>query len=433
MNAVALAVALSLAAAPDAPVPPVPPAPPAPAVAPVPPVPPAPPAEAVPGAEPERVLLGQWPAQSPKVTVDFERVRTREAIKKLAELGRFSVTFKDKPSGRVDATFNDVPADQALASVLKDSGLVARRDGDVVSIAHASEEDDDSDAAPRGGARGAVRASDRVQVGGSVKIAEGETVRDAVAVGGSVEVNGTVLHDAVAVGGSVRLGPNAVVKHDVVSVGGSLDIDPGARVEGERVNVGMGGISIFDRGSHPGAKDKDKDEGLSVKVFDHEESWFLRATKGLARFAVLFVLGLLLLAFVPERVKALGKEIRRAPAVCGGIGLVGMVGLVPLTLLLVVTVVGILVVPFLYLAVGVALLLGFTALALELGGTVPPRSARRTQVAVLGLGVLGMYLVSLVPVVGPLALFFASLVVFGAALRTKLGNNRIDANFVPQP
>ena len=72
-----------------------------------------------------------------------------------------------------------------------------------------------------------ANARDKVRIGGDVVVEEGTEVKDAVAVGGSVTVNGTVRDSAVAVGGSVILGPDAVVGKDVVSVGGAVKQAPG--------------------------------------------------------------------------------------------------------------------------------------------------------------------------------------------------------------
>src|SRR4030095_3058349 len=71
---------------------------------------------------------------------------------------------------------------------------------------------------PRGPGR---RENDRVRFGGSVTVAEGETIfGDAVAIGGTVRVDGVVTDNAVAIGGDLVLGPNADVRGDAVVVGG---------------------------------------------------------------------------------------------------------------------------------------------------------------------------------------------------------------------
>ena len=98
----------------------------------------------------------------------------------------------------------------------------------------------------------ALRASDkndRVQVGHSIVVEEGEeagdvvcigcsirmmgTCGDIVAVGGSITIDGTVKGDAVAVGGGMHLGENASVDGDVVTVGGGLSRHPNAVVKGQ--------------------------------------------------------------------------------------------------------------------------------------------------------------------------------------------------------
>jgi hypothetical protein len=89
---------------------------------------------------------------------------------------------------------------------------------------------------------------DRVQVGRSIVVGEGETAgslvcigcsirmqgtsEDVVAIGGSVAIEGRVQGDIVAIGGAVRLGENASADGDVVSLGGKLRRDPRATIKG---------------------------------------------------------------------------------------------------------------------------------------------------------------------------------------------------------
>ena len=53
-------------------------------------------------------------------------------------------------------------------------------------------------------------------VGGNVTVPKGSTVPDAVAIGGSITVDGTVDGDAVAIGGSVYLNPETTINGDVL-------------------------------------------------------------------------------------------------------------------------------------------------------------------------------------------------------------------------
>ena len=83
---------------------------------------------------------------------------------------------------------------------------------------------------------------DTVCIGCSVTVS-GHVEGDAVAVGGSVDVEsgGLVGGSAVAVGGKVRLASGATVEQDAVAVGGSVQVEEGATVEGQRSTVGWGG------------------------------------------------------------------------------------------------------------------------------------------------------------------------------------------------
>ena len=86
----------------------------------------------------------------------------------------------------------------------------------------------------------------RVRIFGNVAVEEDEIVRgDAVAVMGSVRVNGEVTGQVVAVMGSVDVGPKAVINGEVVSVGGRIRRAPGAELRGDVTEVAIG--SVFDR------------------------------------------------------------------------------------------------------------------------------------------------------------------------------------------
>src|SRR5210317_2205333 len=90
-----------------------------------------------------------------------------------------------------------------------------------------------------------AEARNKVRIGGNVVVDEGTEVKDAVAVGGSVTVNGRVRDSAVAVGGSVILGPKAVIGKDVVSIGGAVQQAQGSRIQGDVVELNIPGVSAI--------------------------------------------------------------------------------------------------------------------------------------------------------------------------------------------
>jgi hypothetical protein len=59
---------------------------------------------------------------------------------------------------------------------------------------------------------------------------------DAVAILGSIIIDGTVKGDAVAVGGTIKLGEDAQVGGDTVGLGGGIVRHPAAVVKGEMVS-----------------------------------------------------------------------------------------------------------------------------------------------------------------------------------------------------
>ncbi len=90
-----------------------------------------------------------------------------------------------------------------------------------------------------------ANAKDKVRIGGNIVVEEGTEVKDAVAVGGSVTVNGKVRDSAVAVGGSVILGSAAVIGKDVVSIGGAVKQAQGSKIHGDVVEVNIPGVSAI--------------------------------------------------------------------------------------------------------------------------------------------------------------------------------------------
>ena len=80
--------------------------------------------------------------------------------------------------------------------------------------------------------------ADAVCLGCSIRV-EGTVKGDAVAVGGGITVSDRVEGDAVAIGGRIRL--TGAVDGDVVALGGDIELGPDAAVGGDAVGV-FGGV-----------------------------------------------------------------------------------------------------------------------------------------------------------------------------------------------
>ena len=141
----------------------------------------------------------------------------------------------------------------------------------------------------------------------------------------------------------------------------------------------------------------------------------------IAKYAVFFLLGLLLLALAPARLDRVTGSLTSAPVRDVLVGVLGTLAMPVLTVLLVVTVIGILLVPVQFIAILVAAILGYTALALLIGRALPIRTERATGVVQLAVGTAIVVAVSEIPIVGVLAMISAWFLVFGAVLRSRGG------------
>lgn len=216
--------------------------------------------------------------------------------------------------------------------------------------------------------------------------------RDAVAVLGGIEINGPVGGSVVVVLGDVKLGPKAVIQGELVRVGGSLRREPGAVVRGSEVGIGLpvslsaeGGFVAWVRSCVFLAR---------PLAWDASVAWAWGV-------ALAFLALYLLIALLFRRgVNACAETLAERP----GITVLGSLLAVFLTpvafVLLSVSIVGLLVVPFLGLAVIAATLLGKTAVLLWLGRACLPGNRAGAPVVAVLVGGLLVLLLYTVPVLG---------------------------------
>jgi hypothetical protein len=251
---------------------------------------------------------------------------------------------------------------------------------------------------------GKKKAADIVKVGGSVMVTESTTVGDAVAVGGSVTVNGEALGDIVAVGGSVILGPRAVARGDVVAIGGKVEKTQGCFTEGDVVEVNL-----------PPIADAMKPGGLLklAGVFA-----FIGAAVAFLWFLAMLALALLFVALAPGIFEPVARKAGETPLACGLWGLLGVILVVPVGLFLLVSIIGIPLIPIELVFVGCVSFAGCIGVGLCLGRYVATRlgkPALGTVPATL-LGLIIVWAVGMIPIVGWVVKAGAGLVGFGAAL-----------------
>jgi hypothetical protein len=417
------------------------------------------------------VLSGFEAPSGKKVTTSFTDAPVDKALRQIAEAAGWSIVLPPGLRGAVNANFKAVPAEDALKAVLTQAGLSASRDGSIVTVARESgprivvrgdkrrivfdgdgevvtedirgiaeearqaaaeamreaqtdvQADVAGDEAERTGKGRDKVVSGDVTVGpgerwrdvvalrGNVRMGAGSSARQVTAVLGSVELEpgATVEREVVAVGGNVHVASGAHVGADAVSVGGEVSIDQGGNVEGQEVSVNVPGFAGLLGLASPS---KEVSKGISAG---------LKIGQALAKFVVFFLMGLLLLAVAPARLDRVTASLTRSPVRDVLVGVLGTIAMPILTVLLVVTIVGILLVPVQLIAILVAAVLGYTALALLIGRALPIRTEKATGVLQLAVGTAIVVLISEIPFVGVLAMVSAWFLVFGAVLRSRGG------------
>jgi hypothetical protein len=214
------------------------------------------------------------------------------------------------------------------------------------------------------------RASrERVRIFGNINIEEEEYIDgQAVAVIGSVQVNGEVRQEVVAVLGSVELGPKAVVHGDVVSIGGRIRRAPGSQIDGAITEISLGGAGAHLNGSWIGP--------LSVGGFDEVPRLFL------STFRLLLLIIVAGIAFVVARGSVEGSAQRAVDNTPKAllVGLAAELLFAPVlaltAVLLALSIIGIpllLLLPFAVLVLILLALAGFTGIAAALGQAVRRR------------------------------------------------------------
>jgi hypothetical protein len=238
-----------------------------------------------------------------------------------------------------------------------------------------------------------VRAGESVEevtaIAGSVTV-DGEVAGDVIAVGGSCTINGRVGGSVTAVGGSAHLGPHAEIGGDVISVGGRVERATGSQIHGSVSEVSAVGHDH---------------RYVSPWVFS-PFAGVGRLIETLTKIVLLTLLVCLVLLVARPTVERIALRVGAEPWQSGLTGLLSQLAFLPLlvviTILLLVTIIGcalILLYPFVFIALLIAGLVGYAAVALRLGGWAEERFGwRYTSPYVMALA--GIALIEFLPFVG---------------------------------
>ena len=249
-----------------------------------------------------------------------------------------------------------------------------------------------------------AKAQDIVKMNTDVEISQGTAANDVVVVGGNITVSGRVESNVVAVGGSVILKPKSYVDGQVVVVGGDLIKDPTATINGRITQIYMPNFIP------------------SIATFLKGGWMVLWATVSILMLLGFLGLTILLVALIPEHMGTAVKALERSFVTMLFWGILWIILIVPIAVLLAISIVGIILIPLEILLMVLALIIGYIASAIFIGknillsfGKISPPFADAI------LGILILFLVGLVPVVGPIVKILFLVAGFGSVLTTRFG------------
>ena len=234
--------------------------------------------------------------------------------------------------------------------------------------------------------------------GGNVTLEEGSQVNGDVSVfGGNLNAYGEVDGDVTVWGGNVHLHDGAIVRGDVMAIGGNLTRDPDADIRGNeteglpfqlpRVPRVPTLPEIWTRQSQPW-------NGFLTNVGN-----LFRSVFGLL---VLVVLGILVVAFIPQHTDTVAETMVKAPLHSFISGVVALIGVPVVAVVLAITVCLIPVSALLVLVLGMGILLGWIAAGLLFGTKIlralNKKEPNRVTAVAVGLPILSV--LSLVPCIG---------------------------------
>lgn len=287
------------------------------------------------------------------------------------------------------------------------------------------------------------QADDRVVMGGSVHIREGERAKDVVVFGGSLQMDGEALGDVAVfggsaeidgrvrgdvdvLGGSLKLGPRAHVEGDLTVLGGGAERHPDAVVDGEvTTNIPFSfDWNPFDKGrlgARVAERAADEAEGFSPFLRVVEKTFFK-----VAMLLLISLLALLVVLIARRPLERTAERIRREPAKSGLVGLAIEILILPVTvavvILLAVSIIGIpllLLVPIALMGAVLVAFFGYCAAVYRIGDWMRARFSWDLQspylILLLGMAVLGsLGIVGALLHFGWLSLFAALLIALGA-------------------
>jgi hypothetical protein len=252
-------------------------------------------------------------------------------------------------------------------------------------------------------------------VAGDAKIEAGAEVKhDVTVLSGDIVIAGHVGHDVKALNGNITLADTAVVGNDVTALNGTIERARGAQVGGE-----------IHSEQHPAA---------GRNPLADLASFVLRLLAYLVLGVVFVTVGTLAVLAWPRQTGRVVTVLEATPWSALGVGLLTGVLILPvaslLSVILAITIIGIILIPVLWLAVGVGWLYGAVVVGLWAGrrladsGRLPAARNSLLVTAIAGLGIVALVcvlLTSTVAWIGWPVSYFLGFIGLGAVVLSRLG------------
>lgn len=249
-----------------------------------------------------------------------------------------------------------------------------------------------------------ARSPDIVRIAEDIEIPGDSVVNDVVSIGGNVTVYGKVENNIVAVGGRVFLKSSSCVVGEIVMVGSSLMRENGSVTSGKLTQIDMP-FFIPSLGSFL--------KGGWIAVW---------ATISLLVLLGFLGLAVLLIALIPENMRTAVNAIEASFARMLLRGLIWIMLVIPIAVVLAISVIGIILIPLEILLVALALIAGYIAGAVYIGKNIL-KALKAPSVPLVDaiLGIIVLFLVGFVPVLGHVVKALFLLAGFGAVVTTRFG------------
>lgn len=248
------------------------------------------------------------------------------------------------------------------------------------------------------------------KIGSNVTIEEGTKVRNVLAIGGQITVDGVVENNVVSIGGSIVLTRTAVVGGSVFTLGGIIVRGRGAEVYGTLTEINTDDISA----------------AITNALSEEWEGWsWIFAIVSLSIFLGILLVTILTVFLIPKPVRLISSAIKEKPFKVTVWGLTGLVLVVPLAVLLAISVIGIVLIPMEMAIVLFAVILGFIAISQLVGRKLFTVLKRHDQSLMRETvwGLIILWLIGWIPYVGWMIKMCAIVIGLGGVLLTRFGTN----------